>query len=129
MASSGFPARPEQRRGERRPGRSAEWRRSNASWGVLRRDSSPCTPGRVHQSTCPPSDGTMGLEVSNEGTPDGDDMNDNPLGLKRVHHLEFWVGNARQAACFYRKAFGFSQIAYSGLETGKRKRTSYVMRQ
>jgi 4-hydroxyphenylpyruvate dioxygenase len=56
-------------------------------------------------------------------------MDGNPLGLKRVHHLEFWVGNARQAAFFYRKAFGFSQIAYSGLETGKRKRTSYVMRQ
>jgi 4-hydroxyphenylpyruvate dioxygenase len=56
-------------------------------------------------------------------------MDENPLGLKRVHHLEFWVGNARQAAYFYRTAFGFSQIAYSGLETGKRKRTSYVMRQ
>src|SRR6185295_870663 len=56
-------------------------------------------------------------------------MDENPLGLKRVHHLEFWVGNARQAAYFYRKAFGFSQIGYSGLETGKRKRTSYVMRQ
>src|SRR5688572_10430424 len=56
-------------------------------------------------------------------------MDENPLGLKRVHHLEFWVGNARQAAYFYRRAFGFSQIAYSGLETGKRKRTSYVMRQ
>jgi 4-hydroxyphenylpyruvate dioxygenase len=56
-------------------------------------------------------------------------MDENPLGLKRVHHLEFWVGNARQAAYFYRRAFGFSQIAYSGLETGKRKRSSYVMRQ
>jgi 4-hydroxyphenylpyruvate dioxygenase len=56
-------------------------------------------------------------------------MDENPLGLKKVHHLEFWVGNARQAAFFYRKAFGFSQIAYSGLETGKRKRASYVMRQ
>src|SRR5438552_4492466 len=56
-------------------------------------------------------------------------MDENPLGLKRVHHLEFWVGNARQAAFFYRRAFGFSQIAYSGLETGKRKRTSYVLRQ
>ena len=56
-------------------------------------------------------------------------MDENPLGLKRVHHLEFWVGNARQAAFFYRKAFGFSQIAYSGLETGKRRRTSFVMRQ
>jgi 4-hydroxyphenylpyruvate dioxygenase len=56
-------------------------------------------------------------------------MDENPLGLKRVHHLEFWVGNARQAAYYYRRAFGFSQIAYSGLETGKRKRCSYVMRQ
>jgi 4-hydroxyphenylpyruvate dioxygenase len=56
-------------------------------------------------------------------------MDENPLGLKRVHHLEFWVGNARQAAYFYRRAFGFSQIAYSGLETGKRRRCSYVMRQ
>jgi 4-hydroxyphenylpyruvate dioxygenase len=56
-------------------------------------------------------------------------MDENPLGLKRVHHLEFWVGNARQAAYYYRRAFGFSQIAYSGLETGKRKRTSYVLRQ
>ena len=56
-------------------------------------------------------------------------MDENPLGLKRIHHLEFWVGNARQAAYYYRRAFGFAQVAYSGLETGKRKRTSYVMRQ
>jgi 4-hydroxyphenylpyruvate dioxygenase len=54
---------------------------------------------------------------------------ENPLKLKRVHHVEFWVGNARQAAYFYRKGFGFSQIAYSGLETGQRKRASYALRQ
>jgi 4-hydroxyphenylpyruvate dioxygenase len=54
---------------------------------------------------------------------------ENPLKLKRIHHVEFWVGNARQAAYFYRKAFGFSQIAYSGLETGQRRRASYAMRQ
>ena len=50
----------------------------------------------------------------------------NPLKLKRVHHVEFWVGNAKQAAFYYRKAFGFSQVAYSGLETwnsGSRFRT------
>ena len=46
---------------------------------------------------------------------------ENPLQLKRVHHIEFWVGNARQAAFFYRKGFGFSQTAYRGLETGERK--------
>ena len=54
---------------------------------------------------------------------------ENPLKLKRIHHVEFFVGNARQAAFFYRKGFGFSQVAYSGLETGHRKRTSYALTQ
>jgi len=53
----------------------------------------------------------------------------NPLQLKRVHHIEFWVGNARQASFFYRKGFGFSQTAYRGLETGERQVTSYVLSQ
>ena len=53
----------------------------------------------------------------------------NPLQLKRVHHIEFWVGNARQASYFYRKGFGFSQAAYRGLETGERQLTSYVLSQ
>ncbi|HYH05505.1 MAG TPA: 4-hydroxyphenylpyruvate dioxygenase [Thermoanaerobaculia bacterium] len=53
----------------------------------------------------------------------------NPLRLKRVHHVEFWVGNAKQAAFYYRKAFGFSQVAYSGLETGNREFASYVLGQ
>src|ERR1700730_10699934 len=54
---------------------------------------------------------------------------ENPLKLKRIHHIEFWVGNARQAAYFYRKGFGFSQVAYRGLETGQRQRTSYALSQ
>ena len=53
----------------------------------------------------------------------------NPLGLKKIHHVEFYVGNAKQAEFYYRKAFGFSRVAYSGLETGSRETTSYVMRQ
>ena len=53
----------------------------------------------------------------------------NPLKLKRVHHIELWVGNAKQAAFYYRKAFGFSQVAYSGLETGNRQFASYVLAQ
>jgi 4-hydroxyphenylpyruvate dioxygenase len=53
----------------------------------------------------------------------------NPLKLKRIHHVEFWVGNAKQAAFYYRKAFGFSQLAYSGLETGNRQFASYVLAQ
>ena len=53
----------------------------------------------------------------------------NPLGLKKIHHIEFYVGNAKQAEFYYRKAFGFSRAAYSGLETGNRETTSYLMRQ
>jgi 4-hydroxyphenylpyruvate dioxygenase len=54
---------------------------------------------------------------------------ENPLGLKRIHHVEFWAGNAKQTSFFYRKAFGFSQVAYSGLETGNRETASYVLGQ
>ena len=53
----------------------------------------------------------------------------NPLGLKKIHHVEFYVGNAKQAEFYYRKAFGFSRSGYSGLETGNREVTSYLMRQ
>ena len=54
---------------------------------------------------------------------------ENPLKLRRVHHVEFWVGNAKQAAFYYRKTFGFSQIAYRGLETGDRNLASYALNQ
>lgn len=53
----------------------------------------------------------------------------NPLGIRRLHHVELWVGNAKQAAFYYRKAFGFSQVAYRGLETGARDAASYVLEQ
>jgi 4-hydroxyphenylpyruvate dioxygenase len=56
-------------------------------------------------------------------------MEENPLKLKRLHHIEFVVGNAKQAAYFYRHAFGFSLEAYAGLETGRRDATSYVLKQ
>ena len=60
---------------------------------------------------------------------DTDTAVQNPLGLKRIHHVEFYVGNAKQAEFYYRKAFGFSRAAYSGLETGNRETTSYLMKQ
>ncbi len=60
--------------------------------------------------------------------PGGEGM-ENPLKLKRIHHVEFFVGNAKQAAFYYRMGFGFSQVAYSGLETGQRQRTSYALSQ
>ena len=56
-------------------------------------------------------------------------MSDDPLPLKNIHHVELWVGNAKQASYYYRKAFGYSQIAYSGLETGSREKASYVLQQ
>ncbi len=49
--------------------------------------------------------------------------------VNKVHHIEFVVGNAKQAAYYYRKAFGFDQVAYRGPETGDRARVSYVLRQ
>lgn len=49
--------------------------------------------------------------------------------LDGVDHIEFYVGNARQAAHFYRSAFGFDVVAYCGPETGVRDRASYVLRQ
>ncbi len=52
-----------------------------------------------------------------------------PLPLKTIHHVELLVGNAKQAAFFYRKAFGFSQVAYAGPETGVREQASYVLQQ
>ncbi len=49
--------------------------------------------------------------------------------VDKVHHVELVVGNAKQAAYYYRKAFGFGQVAYRGPETGDRERVSYVLRQ
>jgi len=51
------------------------------------------------------------------------------LPLNGTDHIEFFVGNARQAAYFYRSAFGMSLVAYAGPETGRRDRASYVLQQ
>ena len=49
--------------------------------------------------------------------------------IERFDHLEFYVGNAKQAAHFYQNGFGFTNTAYRGLETGYRKTASYLMEQ
>jgi 4-hydroxyphenylpyruvate dioxygenase len=54
---------------------------------------------------------------------------DQPFPIKRVDHLEFYVGNAKQSAAFYRDGFGFLNTAYSGMETGNRDVASYVLEQ
>jgi len=51
------------------------------------------------------------------------------LPLNGTDYVEFYVGNARQAAHYYRSAFGFSLSAYRGPETGTRDRASYVVTQ
>lgn len=56
-------------------------------------------------------------------------MSTDHLPLRRVDHIKFVVGNARQSAYFYRNAFGFDVVAYAGLETGVRHEAGYVLRQ
>ncbi len=51
------------------------------------------------------------------------------LPLNATDHVEYYVGNARQAAHYYRSAFGMTLTAYSGPETGVRDRASYVLEQ
>jgi 4-hydroxyphenylpyruvate dioxygenase len=51
------------------------------------------------------------------------------LPLNGTDYVEFYVGNARQAAYYYRVAFGMKLVAYSGPETGARHRASYVLQQ
>lgn len=51
------------------------------------------------------------------------------LPLLGTDHIEFYVGNAKQAAYFYQAAFGFELVAYAGPETGVRDRASYVLQQ
>jgi 4-hydroxyphenylpyruvate dioxygenase len=56
-------------------------------------------------------------------------MTNNPLKIRQVHHIEMYVGNAKQADYYYRNAFGFDRIAYTGLETGNREQCSYALQQ
>ncbi|HYF95910.1 MAG TPA: 4-hydroxyphenylpyruvate dioxygenase [Symbiobacteriaceae bacterium] len=51
------------------------------------------------------------------------------LPIQALDYVEYYVGNARQAAHFYRTAFGFTVKGYAGLETGVRDRTSYLLEQ
>lgn len=64
----------------------------------------------------------FGLEKIFEGAQDF-------LPLMGTDYIEFYVGNAKQAAHFYKTAFGFQSEAYAGLETGLKDRASYVLKQ
>ena len=51
------------------------------------------------------------------------------LPLEGTDYVEFYVGNAKQAAHYYMSAFGFQALAYAGPETGIKDRASYAVRQ
>lgn len=53
----------------------------------------------------------------------------NKYNIKAFDHCELYVGNAKQAAYYYKNALGFTPIAHCGLETGNRQKVSYVMEQ
>src|SRR5579884_1078480 len=58
-------------------------------------------------------------------TPDTNDV----MPIHGIDHLELFVGNAAQAAYYYTHAFGFTEVAYRGLETGTRDHVSHVLEQ
>ena len=49
------------------------------------------------------------------------------LPINGTDYIELYVGNCKQAAHFYKTAFGFQDLAYAGLETGLKDRESYVL--
>lgn len=51
------------------------------------------------------------------------------IAIDGFDHIEFYVGNALQAAYYYHRGFGFDLVGYRGLETGERDRVSYVLKQ
>src|SRR5436189_5461361 len=51
------------------------------------------------------------------------------IPLRKIDHVRFFVGNARQSAFFYRNAYGFDVVAYAGLETKVKHEAGYVVKQ
>jgi 4-hydroxyphenylpyruvate dioxygenase len=54
---------------------------------------------------------------------------DDRMPVHGIDHVELYVGNAAQAAYFFTRAYGFTETAYAGLETGRRDRVSHVLEQ
>jgi 4-hydroxyphenylpyruvate dioxygenase len=65
------------------------------------------------------------ISVTNKPLPVQNDF----LPLEGTDYIEFYVGNAKQAAHFYRSVLGFQPLAYAGPETGQKDKVSYVVRQ
>ncbi len=70
---------------------------------------------------------TLSLEPAGRGGRDPDSRDHMPL--HGIDHIELWVGNAAQAAYYLCHAFGFTEVAFAGLQTGLRDRVSHVLAQ
>jgi 4-hydroxyphenylpyruvate dioxygenase len=91
--------------------------------GVTANDRPLVAPQRIH----PTEDQIM--EATIEAPQRSSASNVDFLPLEGTDYVEFYVGNAKQAAHFYKTAFGFQSLAYSGPETGQKDRASYAIRQ
>jgi len=69
------------------------------------------------------------METTSLATSPANKANTDFLPLLGTDYVEFYVGNAKQAAHFYKTAFGFQSLAYAGPETGMKDKVSYVIRQ
>lgn len=89
------------------------------------------TSGTTDNGVQAPFGGELKMSTTTAPAPGADAVatGADPLDLEAVDALEFWVGNALQAAHFYRTAWGFDIVAYAGPETGVRDRASYVLQQ
>ncbi|MEQ8550065.1 MAG: 4-hydroxyphenylpyruvate dioxygenase [Cyclobacteriaceae bacterium] len=67
--------------------------------------------------------------MSNYMTTAAPQINEDVMPINGTDYIELYVSNAKQAAYYYKSAFGFQSLAYSGLETGVRDRESYVVKQ
>ena len=67
--------------------------------------------------------------LNNAATAEETQVGEGNLPIQKIDYIEFYVGNARQAAQYYRTVFGFDIVAYKGLETGSRDVSSFVLRQ
>ncbi len=72
---------------------------------------------------------TLSLDPLGGSGPDSESDSRDFMPLHGIDHVELWVGNAAQAAYYLCHAFGFTEVAYAGLETGLRDRVSHVLQQ
>jgi len=69
----------------------------------------------------------MNLDYMKSSTPGVESVDNDKFPINGTDYIELYVSNAKQAAHFYKSAFGFQSLAYAGLETGVRDRESYVI--